>query len=75
MEDTLFLITEYGYQVLKENADFIQDKKYILYDNILIKKDDINQLGIFKGRLCVFTFDMDKIYTYLKMIDKAGGRL
>lgn len=72
MENFLYFVTEDSYQVLKEDSEFIQDSKYILYNNVLIRKDCIDDIGIFKGRICVFTFDLEKVKSYQRMLEGKG---
>ncbi len=73
--DQLFIVTKNGYEILYEkNCDFLQDEKYILIDNILIRKDQINEPAIFRGNLCVITFDFNKITKYQKMLEENNFR-
>lgn len=69
--DKLYIVTNDGYRILyEEKEDFLQDEKYILINDMLIRKENIDEPSIFKATLCVITFDYNKIKTYQTMLEK-----
>lgn len=73
--DQLFIVTKNGYEILYEkNCEFLQDESYIMIGDTIISKSSINEIAVFQGRLCVLTFDMEKINTYQKMLEKVDYR-
>ena len=69
--DKLYIVTNDGYRILyEEKEDFLQDEKYILINDILIRKENIDEPSIFKATLCVITVDYNKKKTYQTMLEK-----
>lgn len=67
----LFVITAMSWDVLREDKDdFTQSDICITVGKTKFSKNNLDKIVFFRGKTCILTFEMEKITTYQKMLEK-----